>query len=187
MSNPLRDRDAYISVDVETAGPNPSGYSLLSIGACAVFHPQETFYVELKPTNQAFLPESLASGGFSLETAAEKGVEPHGAMQRFADWLKKVVPAEIQPLFVGFNAPFDWMFVNDYFHRYLGHNPFGHSAIDIKSYYMGLSGLSWAETTMKFVGPLFHNQQSLVHHALHDAIDQGEIFRNFLLENASKF
>ena len=27
---------AYISIDVETAGPNPSLYSLLSIGACMV-------------------------------------------------------------------------------------------------------------------------------------------------------
>ena len=39
--------EAYISVDVETAGPNPGQYSLLSIGACLVFVPAKTFYVEL--------------------------------------------------------------------------------------------------------------------------------------------
>jgi uncharacterized OsmC-like protein len=26
----------YVSVDVETSGPNPAGYSLMSIGACLV-------------------------------------------------------------------------------------------------------------------------------------------------------
>ena len=40
-------------------------------------------------------------------------------------------------VFVGFNAPFDWSFVNYYFHRFLGHNPFGFTAVDIKAYYMG--------------------------------------------------
>ena len=44
-------------------------------------------------------------------------------------------------MFVGFNATFDWAFVNFYFHQYLGENPFGIGGIDIKSYYMGLSGV----------------------------------------------
>jgi DNA polymerase III epsilon subunit-like protein len=186
MTSPLDDQELYVSVDVETAGPNPSQYSLLSIGACSVFHPEHTFYIELKPVNPSFQEGSLASTNFSLEELSVSGVEPKEAMQRFANWLKQVVPPPAQPLFVGFNAPFDWMFVNDYFHRFLGRNPFGHAAIDIKSYYLGLSGLSWKETTMKFIGPLFINQPSLVHHALRDALDQGEIFRNFLLESAMK-
>ena len=32
--------ETYISVDIETAGPNPSQYSLLSIGACSVMRNQ---------------------------------------------------------------------------------------------------------------------------------------------------
>ena len=39
-----------ISVDVETAGPNPTDYALLSIGACTLTDPRKKFYVELKPT-----------------------------------------------------------------------------------------------------------------------------------------
>jgi hypothetical protein len=32
-----------------------------------------------------------------------------------------------------FNAPFDWSFVNYYFHRFTGANPFGFTALDIKA------------------------------------------------------
>ncbi len=31
--------------------------------------------------------------------------------------------------FVAFNASFDWMFVKDYFHRFLGRNTFGHADV----------------------------------------------------------
>ena len=41
--------ELLISVDVETAGPNPSQYSLLSIGACLVDEPDQKFYIELTP------------------------------------------------------------------------------------------------------------------------------------------
>jgi hypothetical protein len=36
--------EAYVSVDVETAGPYPGQYSMLSIGACLVADRQRTFY-----------------------------------------------------------------------------------------------------------------------------------------------
>jgi DNA polymerase III epsilon subunit-like protein len=115
-----------------------------------------------------------------------EGVDPAESMHRFETWLQEVVPSGQRPVFVGFNAPFDWMFVNDYFHRFLGHNPFGHAAIDIKSYYMGLAKVTWAETTMRFVGPRYLNQPALSHNALRDALDQGGIFRKLLLEAAEQ-
>jgi DNA polymerase III epsilon subunit-like protein len=186
MSNALSDRETLISVDVESAGPNPSQYSLLAIGACSVFSPDRHFYVELKPVNRLFQPEALESCGFSLEKLAVEGVDPAEAMRSFETWLQEVIPAGQRPIFVGFNAPFDWMFVNDYFHRFLGHNPFGHAAIDIKSYYMGLARVPWTETTMRFLGGRYLNQPAIIHHALRDALDQGEIFRKLLLEAAGQ-
>lgn len=178
--------ETYISVDVESAGPNPSQYSLLAIGACSVVFPDRNFYIELKPVNLLFRPEALESCGFSLEKLAVGGVDPAEAMRRFETWLQQALPAGQRPVFVGFNAPFDWMFVNDYFHRFLGHNPFGYAAIDIKSYYMGLAKVPWAETTMQFLGRRYLNQPALIHHALRDALDQGEIFRKLLLEAAGQ-
>ena len=35
--------EIFVSVDVETAGPIPGEYSLLAIGACAVYEPHLTF------------------------------------------------------------------------------------------------------------------------------------------------
>jgi DNA polymerase III epsilon subunit-like protein len=132
---PITFDEAYISVDVETAGPNPSQYSLLSIGACTVWQPQSNFYVELQPINEDMRSEAFAIHGLTIEALRENGTAPGEAMSQFETWLKEVVPVGQHPIFVAFNAPFDWMFVSDYFHRYLGHNPFGHAALDILSTY----------------------------------------------------
>ncbi|HCM97296.1 MAG TPA: DNA polymerase III subunit epsilon [Anaerolineae bacterium] len=176
--------DTYISIDIETAGPNPSQYAMLSIGACALTEPRHTFYIELKPDKDSSLPEALDISKLSMEKLAAGGVEPKIAMQHFADWLLEVVPAGQRPLFVAFNAPFDWMFVNDYFQRYLGYNPFGHAALDIKSYFMGLDGVLWSQTSMRNIGPRYRSIDHLSHNALQDAIDQANIFEKMLAKSA---
>ena len=174
---PTTPKEAYISVDIETAGPNPYDYSLLAIGACTLFESQGTFYVELKPLNDNATPQALAISGLSMEKLAQSGEQPAVAMARFEGWIDEVTPDDYQPIFVAFNAPFDWMFVNDYFYRYLGHNPFGHTALDLKAYYMGLNGVSWSETSMRYVARRYLDEKHLTHHALSDALDQAEIFR----------
>lgn len=175
-------KEVYIVVDVESAGPNPSTYSLLTIGACTIAEPQQTFYVELRPVNMKFVPEALAVSKLSMERLAERGESPKTALAQFESWIKAQVSEGQTPVFVAFNASYDWSFVNDYFHRYLGRNPFGHAALDIKSYYMALAGVSWAETSMRFVGPRYLTDQQLTHHALRDSMDQAIIFRKMLAE-----
>jgi ribonuclease T len=175
-----KNNETYISVDIETAGPNPSQYSLLSIGACVLSNPQETFYVELKPVNDEMIPEAFAVHGLNLDDLKERGLPPKEGLLRFAAWLEHAVPAGERPIFVAFNAPFDWMFVNDYFHRYLGRNPFGHSALDIKAFYMGLRRCTWQETSMPHMTEDLVDGQGISHNALQDAVDQAEIFRRML-------
>ncbi len=174
----------YISVDVETSGPNPYEYSLLSIGACTIREPRGTFYVELKPVTPNALSSAMEVSGLSLSELAEKGVEPKEALERFDTWLKHTVHHE-RPIFIGFNSPFDWMFVADYFHRFLGRNPFGYSAIDVKSFYMGLKGVSWADTSMRRVSPIYLEGRVLNHNALDDALVQAELFEKMLEERLS--
>ena len=174
--------ETYISVDIETAGPNPGQYSMLSIGACTVLPPLKTFYVELRPLNTLSTPEALAVSGLSLERLSESGLPPEEAMRRFATWVSQVIAPESRPVFVGLNAPFDWSFVNDYFHRFLGYNPFGHSALDIKALYMGLTGSSWQETYLEALAERCGLDLELTHHALDDALDQAEIFHCLLGE-----
>ena len=186
MSIPPQFVEAYISIDVETAGPVPSQYAMLSIGACTLGEPRQKFYVELKPDKDNFLSEAIEISNLSMEKLAGEGVEPKIAMQSFTDWLMEVVPAGQRPLFVAFNAPFDWMFVNEYFFNYLGHNPFGHAALDIKSYFMGQEGVPWSQTGMWNLGERFLNRRQLSHHALQDAIDQAEIFEKMLARSAQR-
>jgi len=174
--------ETYISVDVETAGPAPSLYSLLSIGACTVLNEKNTFYVELQPVHENALPEALRISRLSLERLKEQGLHPKEAMSKFETWLGEVNPGVTRPVFVAFNAPFDWMFVNDYFHKYLGRNPFGHSALDIKALYLGLHGVSWDDTHMLNVASRYLGDRVLTHHALQDAVDQAEIFRQMLID-----
>ncbi len=168
--------EVFISIDVETAGPTPRAHAMLSIGACLVDDPQTGFYVELKPDADAVVPAALAVSGLDMAALAEHGTEPAVAMQQFADWIATVVPVG-RPVFTAFNASFDWMFVDDYFQRYLGRNPFGHSSLDIKAYAMGLRRSSWAETSMRVLSPLYLSGRDLVHNALEDARDQAELFR----------
>ncbi len=177
--------EVYISVDVEASGPNPGRYSLLSIGACLVKDPERTFYVELQPTNGNATQEALDITGLSMAELAVGGVAPSEAMHRFAEWLEEVSQGK-RLVFVAFNAPFDWMFVNDYFHRYLGYNPFGHSALDIKSFYMGLTGVCWADTSLRKAAQRYLGHRYLTHNALQDALDQAELFRAMLSDTESR-
>lgn len=174
--------ETYISVDVETAGPYPGQFPMLSIGACTVLGPESSFYVEIKPTNNNFDIEALAVSRLSMERLAQDGLEPAKAMTDFKSWLGTVTPAGQRPIFVAFNAAFDWMFINHYFHTYLGNNPFGHTALDIKAYFMGLAGVAWKDTSMRLIGPRYLDKNQLDHHALQDARDQAEIFRKMLAQ-----
>lgn len=178
--------ETFISVDVETAGPNPSDYSMLSIGACLVDDPDQGFYVELVPLSPAITTEALSIGGLTIEHLEENGVEAAAAMARFDEWIVSVVPTGDYPVFVGFNAAFDWMFVCDYFERFLGRNPFGHSALDIKSLYLGMAGGSWAETSLRFLSPRYLQGRKLSHNALGDARDQAALYSAIVSDAAHR-
>ena len=171
--------EVYISVDVEASGPIPGQYSLLSIGACVVRKPSVQFYVELQPISDNAVPDALAVSGLSLAELERRGRSPKRAMQDFSDWIETACGPGT-PVFVGFNACFDWSFVNWYFHHFLGRNPFGIGGIDIKGYYMGRVNCRWTETTSSQLPPNLQPQKPLTHNALADAIAQGDIFRRLL-------
>jgi DNA polymerase III epsilon subunit-like protein len=170
----------YVSVDVEAAGPNPGRYSLLSIGACLARSPEIDFYIQLKPEQQESDPSAMRISGLSLSELMEGGTPPGAAMREFQSWLGTLKGEGDGPIFVAFNAPFDWMFVNEYFHRYLGFNPFGHRALDMKALFMGLFGVEWAQTGMRSVAQRLKMDIALEHHALGDAKAQAALFMAML-------
>ena len=173
--------ECYISVDIEAAGPIPPTYSMLSFGACLVDAPASTFYAELRPITERALPAALQVSGLSLERLVATGRDPAETMSAFRDWIISAAAGRT-PVFVGFNASFDWAFINWYFHQYLGENPFGIGALDIKAYYMGFSGSAWQDTTSSRLPGRFKPMHQRTHNALDDAVAQAEVFNKLLTE-----
>lgn len=180
----MTDDEILVSVDIEASGPSPGTGSLLSIGACLVKDPQDGFYVELKPLpDLPWSDEAEAVHRLQRDHLEQNGLEPRQAMAAFDAWLADAAVGH-RPVFVGFNAPFDWMFVADYFERYLGRNPFGISALDLKAYYMGRHRIArWSETTSRHVEQRFRVKTLHSHNALDDARGQAELCL-LLLEEA---
>jgi len=178
------DAETWISVDVETSGPTPAAGSLLAIGACLVERPEEGIELLLRP--DPALPwsdDAEAVHRLSRERLARDGLDPREALERLAAWLERVLPAGSRPIFVAFNAPFDWMFVADAAWRHLGRNPFGMSALDIKALYLGrhLDAVRrWGETSSDHVRARYPVDLPHTHGALDDAREQAAICRAIL-------
>lgn len=178
-------KEVYISVDIEAAGPIPGTYSMLSLGAVAVDDPEDTFYIELKPVNGNLVPDAMKIVGRTLADFTRTGIDPDQAMVAFREWLAKVAKTS-SLVFVGFNATFDWAFVNFYFHQYLGKNPFGFGGVDIKSYYMGMTGCTWDDSRSSRIGAEFKGTSRHTHNALDDAIEQAEMFRRMRTKSTQR-
>lgn len=171
-------REVLISVDIEASGPSPSTGSLLSIGACVVDDPDVAIYLELKPLPDRTWDEGAARvHQLKREHLEHNGLEPGVAMAQLETWVEEASNGG-RPLFVGFNAPFDWMFVADYFWRYIGRNPFGVSALDLKSYYMAVENVQrWEQTRRVFVDERLGLAPDHSHQALEDARGQAVLAR----------
>jgi DNA polymerase III epsilon subunit-like protein len=170
----------YVSVDIEASGPFPPDYSMLSIGAVVVGNPSVKFYGELKPISDNFTKEALEVSGFTMEQAAKDGIDPTIVMRDFAGWIEKL-SSKGKPKFVGYPAGFDWQFVNYYFLKYLGRNPFGIAPVDIRSVYFGMfpteNGFTIRKADMK---SKLGVSAVHTHNALDDAEEQAQIFARML-------
>jgi len=169
--------EIFVSVDIETSGPIPGDYSLLSIGACSAYDPDNGFSCKVKPINENFQPEALEVTGLSMERLKIQGLDPEKAMKAFSTWLSTLAGSDGSVIFVGFNAPFDWSFINYYFHHFIGENPFGFTALDIKALYMGATGCSWGDTRSSKMAEVLKPTLIGTHDALQDARFQAEVFR----------
>ncbi|TDX00547.1 3'-5' exoribonuclease domain-containing protein [Dinghuibacter silviterrae] len=164
---------AYIMVDIESDGPIPGDYSMISFGAVLVDKTLEkTFYGRLKPISNKFIPEALAVSGHTREETLAFD-DPQKVMNEFATWIN--TQSKDRPIFISDNNGFDWMFVCWYFHHFTGSNPFGFSSQNLGSLYKGL-----VRDTFKSFKHLRKTRHT--HHPVDDARGNAEAFISIIGE-----
>lgn len=174
----------FFCVDVESSGPVPGLYNLLSIGCVAVDpgpppRPGDELYVELRPIFPGFDPGAMKVNGLDCAVLERDGLPPAEALRRLAAFVRERLPEDGRAVFVGHNAPFDWSMVNYYYHHEGVRNPFGYSALDTKSLAMGALALPWPDTnkeTLERLLALPPQDVAQVHRADYDARYQALIF-----------
>lgn len=176
--------EIYVSTDVEADGPIPGPHSMLSFGSAAYWPDKKlagTFSANLMtlpgaagdPKTMEWWQRQPAAWAACRENARDPAI----VMPEYLRWLR-LLPAK--PVFVGYPAAFDFMFVYWYLIRFAGESPFSHSALDIKTYAMAIMGTEYRESVKKNMPKEWFDKLPHTHVALDDAIGQGALFCNML-------
>lgn len=184
----------YFSVDVETNGPVPGLFSMLSIGVTAL-HPETLeevghFYQKLRvlPDAREDLDTMKWWSGFPemYAEATRDPRDPRDVMRELEDWILSMTngfaldrESRPTPLFVAYPNAFDWPFYVYYAWRFTSAARFGFVSVDMASMAMGYNGGLYDHQTKKrwpenWVKP---GDRIAIHHALLDARQQADIFR----------
>jgi hypothetical protein len=182
--------DIYFSADVETDGPIPGPFSILSFALVYAgsfdghrferpASYEQTFYRELRPISDGFEPEALLVNGLDRERLCREGMLPQTAMREARDWVRKIVK-ERDAVLVAYPLCFDWTWLYWYFIRFSPDgSPFGYSrCFDIKTAISVKSSIPISEAGRQKISPKLRSNRVHTHHAIDDAIEQAEIFAN---------
>lgn len=180
-------REIYISTDIEADGPVPGPNSMLSLASAAFTASKEllgTFSVNLET-----LPDARPDPGTTQWWATQPEAwaacradpqPPALAMQRYADWVRSL-PGK--PVFVGYPASYDFLFVYWYLMRFVGDSPFGFAALDIRTYAMAALKQDFTACRKASMPAHWFDAHPHTHIALDDAIEQGHLFCNMLADH----
>jgi hypothetical protein len=183
-------REIYVSTDIEADGPIPGPNSMLSFGSAA-FEVNgtlvSTFTRNLETLEGASGdPETMrwwSGQQAAWEACRTNTVSPQAAMPEYCQWLKGL-PGK--PVFVGYPASYDQMFIHWYNIKFAGEDPMGFSGIDMKTYAMCLLGTSFKDTSKRNMPKRWFSDDRHDHVALGDAIGQGKLFLSMLQERSNR-
>jgi hypothetical protein len=179
--------EIYVSTDVETNGPIPGPYSMLSF-ASAAFSADKTL-IGTFSANLVTLPDATEhpktmdwwkTQPDAWMSCRKDTQPPEQVMPNYVNWLRSL-PGK--PVFIGYPVSFDFLFVYWYLIRFTGESPFSHSALDIKTYAMALMKTEYRESSKGNMPRHWFDDLPHTHVALDDAIGQGALFCNMLAEN----
>lgn len=176
-----------MSTDIEADGPIPGPHSMLSFGSVAFRDDGERlgeFAANLLPlVGAAPHPRTAAWWEQHPEAFAAARVDPQDpavAMQRYVEWLD-LLPARV--VFVGQPAGYDFAWIYWYLMRFCGRSPFGHSALDAKTYAMAILRRDYRDCVKRALPKEWLPDAPHEHVALADAREQAEIFVRMLRTN----
>lgn len=181
------DTDVYFSADIETDGPIPGPYSILSIGLVvagtfdgARFRrpiAEDHWYGELKPISSEVDADAMAVNGLDRSRLLAEGREPEEAMTDLARWVQRIA-GQRTPVLVAYPLSFDWAFLYWYFVRFSRAGcPFNHSrCFDLKTAYAVKARRAVSRAGRDNLPPELRSSRPHTHHALEDAREQAEIF-----------
>lgn len=182
--------EIYVSIDVESNGPAPGLYSMLSLGLCAFepfpedgVHEVGSFSANLELLPHAMEhPETMAWWAKNPEAYArtrENVQDPREAMRKAVAWAKGLPGT---PVLAGYPILYDGMFLLWYMHAFAGECPFGFSGVDVASYSMPVMHRAYRDCKVKNMPAhwLAGRRPGLKHVALDDARDQGRMLLNIM-------
>lgn len=184
---------AYLSVDVETNGPVPGLFSMLSIGLCAFDMMGDIVWereYNLFPLNGAGEDETTMKWWKQKEQQhawaclMRNRKSPAKAFASLARDLK-ALKADYKVFCVAWPACFDWMFLQWYMYKFVGDNPLGRSAKCGVTYSWAIAkttnpNIDISTLLEQWNDPRFSTH---THCALDDAREQGARFVNMLRES----
>jgi len=182
--------DLFISADIETDGPIPGRYSMLSFGLCIAgrFDGQQfergdldrraAFYRELRPVAEDFETEALAVNGLDRDRLLLEGMSPIEAMKEANDWVQGHAQ-DARAVLVAYPVAFDWAFLYWYFVQFAGDSPFGFSScLDIRTLYQARALTPFDKSSQRSMPHWLLPQRDHTHNAADDAVEQAELFSN---------
>jgi hypothetical protein len=180
-------QEIYVSTDIEADGPIPGPNSMLSFGSAAFT--AEGKMIDTFSRNLETLPEAQADPSTALWWTTQpeawaacrkdlSAIQP--AMRDYVTWLK-ALPGK--PVFVGYPATYDFLFIYTYLIRFAGESPFSFSGLDVKTFAMCMMQSDFRGASKKHMPKRWFGDEPHTHVALDDAIGQGTLFINMLRES----
>lgn len=182
--------DVYFSADIETDGPIPGPFSMLSFALVVAgtfdgvqfMRPQtfeRSFYSELKPISDEFEVAALRVNGLDRDRLVANGPNPSEVMTAAKKWIEDQAEGK-RPVLVAYPLSFDWTWLYWYFVRFAtGGSPFEHSrCYDLKTAFAVKAKVPICQAGRSRVPNHLRGAHRHTHHALDDAIEQAELFTN---------
>lgn len=117
----------HVVIDVESDGPCPGLYNMISFALVSLADPARGFLGHVAPIlDHGGIAQARAVSAVSFEKQ-RTFPKPEAVMDEARIWLDDLTSGK-RPIFWSDNPAFDWQFWNWYCHRFLGANPAGFSA-----------------------------------------------------------